>query len=57
VGYTITFGKHDPITLKTFKTPKTFSIQNLHIRKFCSTFAAQSRAIDFADIIKGVYWR
>ena len=31
--------QNHPITLKTFKTPKTFSTQNLHIRKFCSTFA------------------
>ncbi len=36
--------KH-PIPLTTFKTPKTFSTQNLHIRKFCSTFAPQSRVI------------
>ena len=31
--------QNHPITLKTFKTPKTFSTKNLHIRKFCSTFA------------------
>ena len=31
-------------TLKTFKTPKTFSTQNLHIRKFCCTFATESYA-------------
>ena len=28
------------IILKTFKTLNTFSTQNLHIRKFCCTFAA-----------------
>ena len=32
--------QNHPNTLKTFKTPKTFSTKNLHIRKFCSTFAS-----------------
>ena len=31
--------QNHPITLKTFKTPKTFSTQNLHIRKFYCNFA------------------
>ena len=30
--------QNHPITLKTFKTPKTFSTRNLHIRKFCCIF-------------------
>ena len=38
------------IILKTFKTRNTFSTQNLHIRKFCCTFAATNEK--FADIIK-----
>ena len=37
---------------ETFQTPTTSSTQNLHIRKFCCTFAPQSREIDSADILE-----
>ena len=37
-------GTYANIPLKTLKTPKTFSTQNLHIRKFCCTFATDSYA-------------
>ena len=44
--------QNHPITLKTFKTPKTFSTQNLHIRKFYCTFAPQSEQSVCRHIIK-----
>ena len=38
------YQQNHPITLKHFKLLKLFSTQNLHIRKFCCTFAADSYA-------------
>ena len=65
--------KNHPITLNTFKTSKTFSTQNLHIRKFCCTFATDSYAGGsmscekrfamvlswgrFRTYLNSVYWR